>query len=68
MYTAIGFSIEHEGFCDSMGVMSEDPQTVASSLFARFGIWFEQILLMKNATGGPEVVHHWNLDQDFFSL
>lgn len=65
MFTAIGFSTEHEGFCASTGVVARNPQDVAVALKSQFGIWFEQILLTQNGEDGPEVVEHWNIDKDY---
>ena len=66
MYTAVGFSGEHEGFCASRGVSSSDAQEIANYLKSEFGLWFEQILLMENGTDSPEVVKHWNIDKDYY--
>lgn len=65
MYLAIGFSGLHEGFCASRDTTSTDAQEVANHLQSEFGVWFEQILLVKNDTDCPSVVHHWTLDRDY---
>lgn len=64
-FTAIGFSAENDGFCASRGVTTNDPQSVANYLKAEFDLYFDQILLMKNGDNSPEVVTHWNIDQDY---
>jgi hypothetical protein len=62
---AIGFSAEHEGFCASRYVEKENAQNVAEYLNKEFGVWFEQILLVKNDDPCPTVVHHYNIDKDY---
>ena len=70
MYTAVGFTTTSEGFCASTGFESENPnpQDVANWLKSQFGVWFEQILLMKNGKESPDVVQHWNIDKDYFDI
>lgn len=65
MYLAIGFSSEHEGFCASREVETENAQEVADFLFKEFGLYFDQILLTKNDADCPSVEHHWNLDRNY---
>lgn len=62
---AIGFTTEHEGFCASHLATNADPQSVADYLHSEFGVWFEQILLVKNDDPCPTVVQHWNIDKDY---
>lgn len=65
MYTAIGFSSEHEGFCASREVTADDPQEIANFLDNEFGVWFDQILLVVNGENAPEVAKHWNDGKDY---
>lgn len=68
MFTAIGFSAEHEGFCASREVSTDKPQEVANYLENEFGIWFDQILLVVNGENAPEVAKHWNIDKDYVEV
>lgn len=72
MYTVIGFSAEHEGFCASREVgrevSTDKPQEVANYLENEFGIWFDQILLVVNGENAPEVAKHWNIDKDYVEV
>lgn len=62
---AIGFSYEHDGFCGSRLVADYDPQSVADYLFKEFGIWFDQILLVKNDDPSPTVQKHFSINRDY---
>lgn len=70
-YTAVGFSAEHEGFCayegfcTSRDVTTDDPQSVADYLNKEFGLYFDQILLIKNGKNTPEVLKDWIINQDY---
>ena len=64
-FTAVGFSSEHESFCASRCVNTDVPQEVADYLKLEFGLYFDQILLMKNGDDSPDVVYHWNIDKDY---
>ncbi|NDD55186.1 hypothetical protein EBZ39_15205 [bacterium] len=64
-FTAVGFSAEHEGFCASRSVATDVPQSVADYLKVEFGLYFDQILLMKNGDDSPEVVHHWSIGEEY---
>lgn len=65
MYLAIGFVIEHEGFVASRKVNDTNPQKVADQLHKEFGLYLDQILLVKNDEDCPTVVHHWSIDKDY---
>ena len=60
-YLAIGCNAEDQIFLASREVTNDNPQTVADYLKSEFGCDFDQILLVQN----DEVVHHWNIGEDY---
>jgi hypothetical protein len=58
MYLAVGFDPEQD-FSWSIGVDTDNPQTVADALKDAGGVVPSQILLIVNGPDGPNVIGHW---------